>query len=87
MLNGAPQSESDPDSDSDEFGQEPFTPDPSSSQAPTTTLEHAQKQPSGQMSLLPTALETEHISNYSEWKNALATEASMRFCVGSSIPV
>lgn len=39
------------------------------------------------MSLLPTALETEHISNYSEWKNALATDASMLLCVGSSNPV
>ena len=48
MLNGAPQSESDPDSDSDEFGREPVPPHPSSIQASTATIEHSRKQPSGQ---------------------------------------
>ena len=47
MLNGAPQSESDPDSDSDEFGQEAPTPNLDSVQAAAVTLEHSRKQPSG----------------------------------------
>ena len=47
MLNGAPQLDSDPDSDSDEFGQEPVAADPSSIQASTAALERSQKQPSG----------------------------------------
>lgn len=51
MLNGAAQSESDPDSDSDEFGQEPVTPDQSSTQASAATREHSRKQPSGQRPL------------------------------------
>lgn len=55
MLNGAPQSESDPDSDSDEFGQEPDTPDMTTTQASAATLQHSRKQPSGQCPSLLTA--------------------------------
>ena len=58
MLNGAPQSESDPDSDSDEFGQEPVVPDISGNLAAAAAAaanpEHSHKQPSGQLLSPPT---------------------------------
>ena len=59
MLNGTPQSESDPDSDSDEFGQEHVVPGISGNLAAAAAAaaaaanpEHSHKQPSGQLLFL-----------------------------------
>ncbi len=73
-LNGALQSDTDPDSDSDEFGQEPAA-EAGGSQAAGATLEHRHKQASGSPQPLEPELVTLSLLPRSQWQSLVHLDA------------
>ncbi|KAL3149179.1 hypothetical protein ABBQ32_002010 [Trebouxia sp. C0010 RCD-2024] len=75
MLNGGPRTDSDPDSDSDEFGQELATPDLYPAHPTAATLEHSHKQPSGAPQPLEPELVTLSLLPRSQWQTLVHLDA------------
>lgn len=74
-MNGAPGSDSDQDSDSDEFGQEPLPEGVSGPQGGVPSMEHRHKQASGAPEPLEPELVTLSLLPRSQWQSLVHLDA------------